>query len=160
MPSGWSQVLFACNGYVSELKWLGAWCEAWQTSQQPEWWLDLRETKDHWSEKGNSSIGIWLILPVVIRSSQRLSHACVSITNWLWNCEWLIISVIVYLVKYTTWITVVILGLIHEKVLWWGVFIRMKTICFGSIVSNSNLSYRMLNVAMSLSSFCPISFRW
>ena len=24
---------------------------------------------------------IWLILPVVIRSSQRLSHACVSINN-------------------------------------------------------------------------------
>ena len=34
------------------------------------------------------------------------------------DCEWLIISVIVYLVKCTTWITVVILGLIHEKVLW------------------------------------------
>ncbi len=31
----------------------------------------------------------------------------------------------------------------------------MKTICFGMIVSNSNLSYRMLNVAMSLSSFLP-----
>lgn len=27
------------------------------------------------------SIIIWLILPVVIRSSQRLSHACVSINN-------------------------------------------------------------------------------
>lgn len=63
-------------------------------------------------------IRIWLILPVVIRSSQRLSHACVSVNLIVWNCEWLIISVIVYLVKYTTWITVVILGLIHEKVLW------------------------------------------
>ena len=41
---------------------------------------------------------IWLILPVVIRSSQRLSHACLSINILLWNCEWLIISVIVYLV--------------------------------------------------------------
>jgi len=40
-----------------------------------------------------------LILPVVIRLSQRLSHACVSINNSiLWNCEWLIISVIVYLI--------------------------------------------------------------
>ena len=29
----------------------------------------------------NSIIIIWLILPVVIRSSQRLSHACVSINN-------------------------------------------------------------------------------
>ena len=63
-------------------------------------------------------IRIWLILPVVIRSSQRLSHACVSVNVLVWNCEWLIISVIVYLVKSTTWITVVILGLIHEKVLW------------------------------------------
>jgi len=38
-----------------------------------------------------------LILPVVIRLSQRLSHACLSINDFvLWNCEWLIISVIVY----------------------------------------------------------------
>ena len=28
-------------------------------------------------------IAIWLILPVVIRSSQRLSHACVSINNYI-----------------------------------------------------------------------------
>ena len=41
----------------------------------------------------------WLILPVVIRLSQRLSHACLSINNFIqWNCEWLIISVIVYLI--------------------------------------------------------------
>ena len=44
-------------------------------------------------------IATWLILPVVIRSSQRLSHACVSINKFiLWNCERLIISVIVYLI--------------------------------------------------------------
>ena len=43
-------------------------------------------------------IATWLILPVVIRSSQRLSHACLSINLLLWNCEWLIISVIVYLI--------------------------------------------------------------
>ena len=41
----------------------------------------------------------WLILPVVICLSQRLSHACVSINDFiLWNCEWLIKSVIVYLI--------------------------------------------------------------
>ena len=40
----------------------------------------------------------WLILPVVIRSSQRLSHACLSINTLLWNCERLIISVIIYLI--------------------------------------------------------------
>ena len=43
-------------------------------------------------------IATWLILPVVIRSSQRLSHACLSITIIQENCEWLIISVIVYLI--------------------------------------------------------------
>ena len=43
-------------------------------------------------------VATWLILPVVIRSSQRLSHACLSINILLWNCEWLIISVIVYLI--------------------------------------------------------------
>lgn len=40
----------------------------------------------------------WLILPVVIRLSQRLSHARLSINVVYWNCEWLTISVIVYLI--------------------------------------------------------------
>ena len=45
------------------------------------------------------TIVTWLILPVVICLSQRLSHACLSINNFvLWNCEWLIKSVIVYLI--------------------------------------------------------------
>ena len=62
------------------------------------------------------TIVTWLILPVVICLSQRLSHACLSINNFiLWNCEWLIKSVIVYLIVLTTWITVVILELIHAK---------------------------------------------
>jgi hypothetical protein len=40
----------------------------------------------------------WLILPVVICLSQRLSHACLSINNFiLWNCAQLIISAIIYL---------------------------------------------------------------
>jgi hypothetical protein len=40
----------------------------------------------------------WLILPVVICLSQRLSHASLSINKFiLWNCERLIKSVIVYL---------------------------------------------------------------
>jgi len=57
-----------------------------------------------------------LILPVVICLSQRLSHACLSVNDFiLWNCEWLIKSVIVYLIVLTTWITVVILELIHAK---------------------------------------------
>ena len=55
----------------------------------------------------------WLILPVVICLSQRLSHACLSISVIQRNCEWLIKTVIVYLVIEFTWITVVILELIH-----------------------------------------------
>jgi len=54
-----------------------------------------------------------LILPVVICLSQRLSHACLSINVIQWNCEWLIKTVIVYLIIKFTWITVVILELIH-----------------------------------------------
>ena len=69
----------------------------------------------------------WLILPVVICLSQRLSHACLSISdlycetangslNQLWFIWW-------YL---TTWITVVILELIHAGIPDFGrdVFIR------------------------------------
>ncbi len=47
---------------------------------------------------GKWKVVTWLILPVVICLSQRLSHACLSINKFvLWNCEWLIKSVIVYL---------------------------------------------------------------
>ena len=37
----------------------------------------------------------WLILPVVICLSQSLSHACLSISYILRNCEWLIITVMI-----------------------------------------------------------------
>ena len=59
----------------------------------------------------------WLILPVVICLSQRLSHACASISNRTKrDCEWLIKSVIVYLiVPPATRITVVILELIRAR---------------------------------------------
>ena len=47
----------------------------------------------------NLKVVTWLILPVVICLSKRLSHACLSISTLiLWNCEWLIKSVIVYLI--------------------------------------------------------------
>ena len=43
-----------------------------------------RETKLKSNRTSHSVwIRIWLILPVVIRSSQRLSHACVSINNYI-----------------------------------------------------------------------------
>ena len=64
-----------------------------------------------------SADATWLILPVVICLSQRLSHACASISNRTKrNCEWLIKSVIVYLiVPPATRITVVILELIRAR---------------------------------------------
>ena len=48
--------------------------------------------------------------------------------------------------KSTTWITVVILELIHGTILNFGrgVFIRMKTSRPSLFVSNNNFSYRML----------------
>ena len=58
----------------------------------------------------------WLILPVVICLSQRLSHAGVSTSVYVkQNCEWLIKSVVIHLIVRLTWITVVILELIHAK---------------------------------------------
>ena len=61
----------------------------------------------------------------------------------LWNCEWLIISVIVYLIVLSTWITVVILELIHATTPdYFGraVFIRYKPMRVrpGIVVSHSN----------------------
>src|ERR1700730_3721337 len=48
--------------------------------------------------RADGKVVTWLILPVVICLSQRLSHACLSINKFvLTNCEWLIKSVIVYL---------------------------------------------------------------
>ena len=63
----------------------------------------------------------WLILPVVICLSQRLNHACLSITQFIWeDCEYLLKSAIVYLIVtegllWYNWITAVILELIHAK---------------------------------------------
>ena len=68
-------------------------------------------------EEQGLRIVIWLILPVVICLSQRLSHACLSISIIQRNCEWLIKTVIVYLIIEFTWITVVILELIHAGML-------------------------------------------
>lgn len=56
---------------------------------------------------------IWSILPVVIRSSQRLSHACVSLNSFSVKLR------MAHYISYSLfgivciWITVVILGLIH-----------------------------------------------
>ena len=64
----------------------------------------------------NTEAVTWLILPVVICLSQRLSHASVSTsTHVKRNCEWLIKSVVVHLIVPVTRITVAILELIHAK---------------------------------------------
>ena len=44
----------------------------------------------------------WLILPVVICLSCRLSHACLSVNTLQWNCGWLITTVIVCTGKLST----------------------------------------------------------
>ena len=53
--------------------------------------VGLASARLHWFRQHVT----WLILPVVICLSQRLSHACLSISVSLRNCEWLIKTVIV-----------------------------------------------------------------
>jgi hypothetical protein len=78
-----------------------------------EWIYDVAETRCAFffslrGKKGGGTLSTcvvihlivvtWLILPVVICLSQRLSHACLSINIFIqWNCVQLIISVIIYL---------------------------------------------------------------
>ena len=68
-------------------------CRWWRCEALDGLWGKLHQLQPKWTITAT-----WLILPVVIRSSQRLSHACVSINIVLWNCERLIISVIVPLI--------------------------------------------------------------
>ncbi len=123
-------------------------------------WQSLR-----WRRWGASSrIVFWLILPVVICLSQRLSHACLSISIIQRNCEWLIKTVIVYLIIKFTWIPVVILELIHAATpdfleRWY--LLDNKPIFFGLlwwIIITDRIARSM--TAINHSSFCPISFRW
>ena len=69
------------------------------TNSRPRKWLQSRVLDACLVLRdGKWKVVTWLILPVVICLSQRLSHACLSINKFvLWNCEWLIKSVIVYL---------------------------------------------------------------
>ena len=109
-------------------------------------------------------IVIWLILPVVIRLSQRLSHACLSISIIQRNCEWLIKTVMVYLIiefymdnrgnsrANTCWCAWLFEGryLLDNNqyssgLLWW-------------IIITDRIAKPL--AAISHSSFCPISFRW
>ena len=101
----------------------------------------------------------WLILPVVIRSSQRLSHARLSINTLLWNCEWLIISVIVYLIvpyyldnrsnsRANT--------CVNTHFGWY--LLDGNQPLRGDVVIHNKLADRTACPATDHSSFCPISF--
>ena len=103
----------------------------------------------------NFVLKIWLILPVVIRSSQRLSHACLSSSTCTVKLRMAHYNSYSLFDIHSTWITVVILELIHA-------FLREHLLGFTnsgnrSLVSHSKFAYR---VAMNHSSFCPISCRW
>ena len=99
----------------------------------------------------------WLILPVVICLSQRLSHACVSMTVWYGSCEWLIISAITYTMIILSWITVVILELIHAYVPM-GVLIVLKPFLLDFVLMDNES--QIAHVATYCMGFCPISFGW
>ena len=57
----------------------------------------------------------WLILPVVTCLSQRLSHAWSQYQLSQLHCEWLIKTVIVYLMAFIIWIPLEILELTHAS---------------------------------------------
>jgi len=104
-----------------------------------------------------------LILPVVICLSQGLSHACLSINSIQWNCEWLIKTVIVYLILENYMdnrgnsrantcakkpdarraVFIRYQANIPQGLLWWII-----------------VTDRILFSGINHSSFCPISFRW
>lgn len=92
------------------------------------------------------TIVTWLILPVVICLSQRLSHACLSISNYTAKLRMAhYISYRLFDSAFPTWITVVILELIHAKNPDFGrdVFIRLKTNALrGSLVIHNNFTDR------------------
>ena len=85
-------------------------------------------------------IATWLILPVVIRLSQRLSHACLSIN--LYTVKLRMAHYISYSLfdSVSTWITVVILELIHaltpDRFGERAAFIRSEPATFGCILVN------------------------
>ena len=117
--------------------------------------------------KKANNFATWLILPVVICLSQRLSHACLSSSENKvkprmahYNSHCLLD------LDYPTWITVVILELIHAiKLRPYGTsaFIRPKPIGLRpeTLVTLNNWADRMVFVpATYLSSVCLINFRW
>ena len=127
--------------------------------------LRIEKENNRSGEAGKPSKATWLILPVVICLSQRLSHACLCTSRKWWSREWLITTALVYWIWLSTWITVVILELIHAfKLRPFGrsAFIRTKPIGFGRYLVNLNNSAdrTVFVLATNLSSVCLINFRW
>jgi len=83
-----------------------------------------------------------------------------------WNRERLIKSAIIYLIlTYLTWITVVILELIHAPKLWpcgKSAFIRAKPSGLGRflLTQNNSADRTVFEPATCLLSICLINFRW
>ena len=93
------------NSFLQGIRFLGEKMDIDFSKSSLFWYLETKKRDSNLVDSASS-----------IRLSQRLSHACLSINDFiLWNCEWLIISVIVYLMVLATWITVVILELIHAS---------------------------------------------
>ena len=114
-----------------------------------------------------NTIVTWLILPVVICLSQRLSHACVSINDFiLWNCEWLIKSVIVYLIVpyYLDNRGNSRANTCEKSRLLEGMYLLdNKTNREQSrflVIHNNFIESHGSTPAMYHSNFCPINFRW
>ena len=114
----------------------------------------------------------WLILPVVICLSQRLSHACLSI-NTLYtvlNCGWLIKTVIVYLMVPYYYLDTRSNSRANTcaKIRPFGeglCLFRYKTNAWLSghgIVGDSRQLFESHGIfpAIGHSNFCPISFGW
>ena len=90
--------------------------------------VGLASARLHWFRQHVT----WLILPVVICLSQRLSHACLSVNNSYETANGSLNQLSFIWWSLTTWITVVILELIHAQRPDFGraVFIRFKADIF------------------------------
>jgi len=108
-----------------------------------------------------------LILPVVICLSQRLSHACVSMNKFrLWNCEWLIKSVIVCLMVscYSDNRSNSRANTCNKPRLLEGMHLLDKrstrALPVAAMIHDNSTDRTALVPATHHSNFCPINFRW
>jgi hypothetical protein len=107
----------------------------------------------------------WLILPAIICLSQRLSHACLSISNYttkLRKAHYISYNLLDW---FFSWITVGILELIHAKNPYYGNVRRMRLLdekliwIYPTKMIHSNLVNRRLRLSMMQTSICPINFQ-